>query len=116
MATGWTLAWSAELLRRAALIYADVVEFQVAEWITAALFQIGRSYELFAEAMREFEVPEGLNEEEQQVYMDQLAMFIIPMEERALEAFEGGYQKALELRIFNRWTARLREALAVLAP
>ena len=100
-----------ELLRRAATIYADVVEFQVAEWITAALFQIGRSYELFAEAMRAFEVPEGLSEDEEQVYMDQLAMFIIPMEERALEAFEGGYNRAIELRIYNRWTARLREAL-----
>jgi TolA-binding protein len=100
-----------ELLQEAALIYADVVEFQVAEWVTAALFQIGRSYELFAEGLRNAPVPEGLNEEEEQSYRDQLAMFIIPMEERALEAFEGGYQKALELRIYNRWTARLREAL-----
>lgn len=100
-----------ELLQRAALIYANVVEFGVAEWVTASLFQIGRSFELFAEAMRAFEIPEGLSEEEEQVYMDQLAMFIIPMEERALDAFEGGYQRALELRIYNRWTAQLREAL-----
>ena len=100
-----------ELLQRAALAYADVVEFGVAEWVTASLFQIGRSFELFAEAMRDFELPEGLTEEEEQVYMDELARFIIPMEERALEAFEGGYQKALELRIYNRWTAQLREAL-----
>ncbi len=100
-----------ELLQRAALIYADVVEFGVAEWVTASLYQIGRSYELFAEAMRAFELPEGLSEEEQQVYLDQLAMFIIPMEERALEAYEGGYAKALELRIYNRWTARLLESL-----
>ena len=100
-----------ELLREAALIYADVVEFQVAEWVTAALFQIGRSYELFAEGLRNAPVPEGLNEEEEQSYRDQLSMFIIPIEERALEAYEGGYQKAIELRIFNRWTAQLREAL-----
>jgi TolA-binding protein len=100
-----------QLLQRAALIYADVVEFGVPEWVTAALYQIGRSYELFAEAMREFEVPEGLSEEEEQAYRDQLAMFIVPMEDRALEAYEGGYQKAIELRIFNEWTARLREAL-----
>ena len=100
-----------ELLQRAALAYADVVEFAVAEWVTASLFQIGRSFELFAEAMRDFEIPEGLSEAEQQVYMDELARFIIPMEERALEAYEGGYQKALELRIYNRWTAQLREAL-----
>ena len=101
----------AELLREAALIFADVVEFQVAEWVTAALFQIGRSYELFAEGLRAQPPPEGLGEAEEQSYHDQLAMFIIPMEDQALQAYEGGYQKALELRIFNRWTARLFEAL-----
>ena len=105
------LQQKSELLQRAALIYADVVEFGVAEWIAASLFQIGRSYELFASAMRGFEVPEGLSEEEEQVYFDQLARFIVPMEERALEAYEGGYNRAIELRIFNRWTAQLREAL-----
>src|SRR5690606_33577611 len=31
-----------ELLQRAAVIYADVVEFGVAEWVTASLYQIGR--------------------------------------------------------------------------
>ncbi|MFT5353844.1 MAG: hypothetical protein ACI9KE_001044, partial [Polyangiales bacterium] len=105
------LEQKSELLGRAARIFADVVSFEVAEWVTASLFQIGRSYELFAEAMRAFELPEGLTEEEEQVYFDQLARFIVPMEERALEAFEGGYLRALELRIFNRWTAQLREAL-----
>lgn len=105
------LQQKSQLLQRAALIYADVVEFGVAEWITASLFQIGRSFELFAEAMREFELPPDLSEEQEMAYQDQLARFIIPMEERALEAFEGGYQRAIELRIFNRWTAQLREAL-----
>lgn len=100
-----------QLLARAAEIYADVVSYGVAEWVTASLYQIGRSFELFAIAMNEFEVPEGLDEEEEMAYRDQLASFIIPMEERALEAYEGGYRRALELRIFNRWTAQLREAL-----
>jgi len=38
-------------------------------------------------------------------------MFIVPIEERALEAYEGGYRKAIELRMFNRWTQKLREGL-----
>ena len=100
-----------ELLRDASLVFSDVVKFRVAEWVTASLFQIGRSYELFAEGMRNAPVPEGLNEAQEQSYQDQLAMFIVPMEERALEAYEGGYQKALELRIYNRWTQKLHEAL-----
>jgi len=100
-----------ELLRRAAEAFADVVQFNVAEWVTAALFQIGRSYELYAEGLRTAPTPEGLSEEEEQAYFDQLQGFVIPIEERALEAYEGGYGTALELRIFNRWTAQLREGL-----
>jgi hypothetical protein len=88
-----------------------VVEFKVAEWVTAALFKIGQSYEMFADALRNAPIPRGLNEAQQQAYRDQLAAFIVPIEERALDAYEGGYRKALELRVFNHWTQKLREGL-----
>lgn len=100
-----------DLLRRASEAFADVVEFRVAEWVTAALFQIGRSYELFASSLRDAPIPEGLTEEEEQSYRDQLSYFIVPIEERALEAYEGGYSTAIDLHIYNRWTASLREGL-----
>jgi TolA-binding protein len=105
------LAQKSELLRKAAGIYAEVVEFQVAEWVTAALFKIGQSYELFADALRAAPIPEGLNEAQEQAYRDQLGAFIVPIEERALQAYEGGYRKALELKVYNRWTAALHEGL-----
>jgi TolA-binding protein len=100
-----------KLLKEASLIYADVVEFDVAEWVTAALYQIGRSYELFANAMREAPIPEGLSSKEEQSYRSQLARFIVPMEERALDSYKGGYEKALELNIYNQWTRKLRKSL-----
>ncbi len=34
-----------------------------------------------------------------------------PVEERSLEAYESGWQKAIELGIFKSWTAKMREAL-----
>jgi TolA-binding protein len=105
------LEQKSRMLQRAASIYAEVVQFRVAEWVTAALFQVGHIFEEYAEALRAAPIPEGLNEEERQSYQDQLAVAIVPIEERALEAFEGGYQKAIELRIYNEWTAKLREAL-----
>lgn len=101
----------ADLLAAASNIFADVVSFGAAEWIAAALFQIGHAYEGFADAMRRYELPAGLSEEEEDVYLEQLAGFIVPMEERALQAFEGGYARAIELQIYNRWTAALREGL-----
>ncbi|GAB4198941.1 MAG: hypothetical protein OHK0013_08620 [Sandaracinaceae bacterium] len=100
-----------DLLRQAAEAFADVVQFRVAEWVTAALFQVGRSYELFASALRDAPIPSGLSEEEEQSYRDQLSYFIVPIEEQAIEAYEGGYRTAIELRIYNRWTAALREGL-----
>jgi cellulose synthase operon protein C len=105
------LQQKSELLRKAASIYGEVAELRVAEWVTAALYKIGQSYELFAEALREAPIPSGLSEEQEAAYRDQLAMFVVPIEERALEAYEGGYHKALELRVFNRWTQKLREGL-----
>jgi cellulose synthase operon protein C len=108
---GNRLKAKAKLLSRAATIYGEVVEFGVAEWVTAALYKIGDSYERFAKALNDAPLPEGLSESEQQVYRDELASFVVPIEERALEAYEGGYKKARELGIYNRWTSSMREAL-----
>jgi TolA-binding protein len=105
------LAQKSELLRKASEIYGEVVEYRVSEWVTAALFKIGQSYELFAEALRSAPVPANLNEQEEQVYRDELTKLIVPIEERALEAYESGYKKALELHVFNTWTQKQREAL-----
>jgi TolA-binding protein len=108
---GKRLEQKAELLRKASNLYLEVVELRVAEWVTAALFKIGRSYELFADGLRTAPIPSGLNENEEQSYRDQLGSFIVPIEEKALEAYEGGYQKALELEVLNKWTEELRDGL-----
>ncbi len=105
------LEQKSELLRKAAEVYGDVVDFRVSEWLTAALYKIGQSYESFADSLRDAPMPENLSETEAQAYRDELAKFIVPIEERALEAYEGGYHKALELRVFNTWTQKQREAL-----
>jgi TolA-binding protein len=101
----------AGLLNEAATAFGDVVDFQVAEWGTAALYQVGRTYELFAEALRDAPIPEGLSEDDEMAYMDELSSFIIPIEEQALTAYEGGYERAVEMQVYNRWTALLREGL-----
>jgi hypothetical protein len=33
------------------------------------------------------------------------------MEERSLDAYENGWKKAMELGIYNQWTAKMRDAL-----
>jgi hypothetical protein len=100
-----------ELLKKAAEAFLSTAEMGVAEWTTAALYQIGSTYESFSKALLGSPPPESLGEQEKEQYQQSIEEFVIPIEERSLEAYESGWQKALELGIFNAWTAKMREAL-----
>lgn len=100
-----------QLLKQAATIYLDTVSLGVAEWSTAALFKIGYTYETFAKSLHDAPPPEGLSEADREAYTMQIDEFVVPIEERSLDAYENGWKKAMELGIYNRWTAKMRDAL-----
>ncbi len=100
-----------ELLKKAADAFLSTAEMGVAEWTTASLYQIGFTYESFSKALLNSPPPASLSEEEKELYRQSIEEFVIPIEERSLEAYESGWQKARELGIFNAWTAKMREAL-----
>jgi tetratricopeptide (TPR) repeat protein len=105
------LKQKAELLKQASTIFLDTVSMGVAEWSTAALFQIGRTYESFAAALRDAPPPANLSDAEKEAYQAQIDEFVVPIEERSLDAYENGWKKAVDLGIYNQWTAKMREAL-----
>jgi hypothetical protein len=105
------LKQKAELLKQAASVFLDCVSMGVAEWSTAALYQIGHTYEAFATALRNAPTPAGLSEADKDAYQQQIDAFVVPIEEKSLEAYESGWKKAVELGIFNTWTAKMRDAL-----
>jgi tetratricopeptide (TPR) repeat protein len=100
-----------DLLKKAADAFLETAEMSVAEWTTASLYQIGFTYESFTKALLNSPPPDALSAQEKELYKQQIDEFVIPIEERALEAYESGWKKALELGIFNSWTAKMREAL-----
>lgn len=108
---GKRLKEKAELLKQASSVFLDVVSLGVAEWTTAALYQIGRTYEQFAKAMKDAPPPSGLSDPDKEAYQQQIDEFVVPIEERSLDAYENGWKKAVELGIYNQWTAKMREAL-----
>ncbi len=109
---GRRLKQKADLLKEAAKVFLDVVSFGVAEWTTAALYQVGYTYETFAKSLRESPVPpDAKTEQEKEDFQSQIETFAVPIEERSLDAYENGWKKALELGIFNQWTAKMRAAL-----
>jgi tetratricopeptide (TPR) repeat protein len=101
-----------ELLKDASKVFLDCVSMGVAEWTTAALFQIGHMYEAFAKALRDSPPPPEVKTEDQKAdYQSQIEEFAVPMEERSLDAYENGWKKAIDLGIYNQWTAKMRDAL-----
>ena len=100
-----------ELLKKAAETFLATAEMGVAEWTTAALYQIGFTYESFSKALIEAPPPDKLSDSEKDLYKQSIDEFVVPIEERSLEAYESGWQKAIELGIFNSWTAKMRSAL-----
>ena len=105
------LKQKAELLKQASSIFLDTVSFGVAEWSTAALYQIGFTYESFAKALKDAPPPSTLSDADKEAYKQQIDEFVVPIEERSLDAYENGWKKAIELAIYNQWTAKMREAL-----
>ena len=108
---GVRLKQKAALLREAAQVFLDTVSLGVADWSTAALYQIGRTYESFAKSLRDSPPPPGLSEADKDAYTSQIEEFVVPVEEKSLDAYENGWKKAIELGIYNQWTAKMREAL-----
>jgi hypothetical protein len=100
-----------ELLKKAADAFLGTAEMGVAEWTTASLYQIGFTYESFSKALLNSPPPPSLSAQEKDLYQQSIEEFVVPIEERALEAYESGWSKAIELGIFNSWTAKMREAL-----
>ena len=105
------LKQKSELLKKAAETFISTAEIGAAEWTTAALYQIGVTYESFSTALRTSPPPDKLSADEKEQYSQSIDEFVVPIEERSLEAYESGWHKAIELGIFNSWTAKMREAL-----
>ena len=102
----------AALLDEAKTVFMDVLSYKIPEWATASLLRIGQGYGLFAKAIRGTKVPSSLSAAEQEVYREELDKFVIVIEDKALSAYRTGYNKALEIGVYNRHTKALREALS----
>lgn len=112
---GASLDRKAKLLGQAKDIYLDVLSYSTAEWTTASLFRIGQSYEGFAKGLRDYPIPKGLNQDQQDAYSEQLDTFALAFEEEAIGAYKSGYNRAMELGIYNTYTKKIREALGRLS-
>jgi cellulose synthase operon protein C len=109
------LAKKAQLLTEAQKTYLSVVEFGDAKWATAALFRAGQVYDGFAESLITASAPAGLSEAETTAYREALDLYVVDIQDKAVKLFTNGYQKAIELGVYDQNTVKIREALGRLA-
>ena len=110
-----TLKKKSELLGKAQAIYLSVVEYEDLKWATASLYRVGQIYDSFAEALRTAPTPNGLSEDEATAYREALDNYVLDIEEKAIELYEAGYAKAIQMQVYDSYTKKIREALGRLS-
>lgn len=93
-------------------IYADVLQFQSSKWSAAATFRIGQMYRDFADQLNGLPIPEGLSEEQAMDYQWALDEQIIPLQDKALVAFQRAQNVAIEMKAYNEWSSRSAEQIS----
>ncbi len=100
------------LLKEAGGVFADCAKMGAAEWTTAALYRIGYIFEGFANALKKVEPPPNTPPDQVEGFHEVVDPIATLFTEKAIDAYENGWKKAIELKIFNRWTAEMRVALS----
>jgi TolA-binding protein len=96
-----------ELERR----YAEVLEYKSVEWSLAAFYRLGQIFQIFAQSLYEAPIPEEFDDEMQEIYRTQLEDLALPIEDKAVQRYEGAYDKAREFKVVNEWTKAILKAL-----
>src|SRR5450432_435522 len=114
---GAALTKKTKLLAEAEKVYFSIADFNDLKWATAALYRDGQIYEVFADALAKAaeKCPGTLKPDECQAYQDAINEKVVQIQDKAVEAFTVGYTKAIQLQVYNDYTAKIRESLGRLA-
>jgi cellulose synthase operon protein C len=111
------LKQKAKLLSAAEKTYLSVVDYQDLKWATAALYRVAQVYEGFADELTKAanKPPGGLSPDQIQAYQDAVNGYVVQIQDKSVELYAAGYQKAIQMQVYDEYTAKIREALGRLA-
>jgi len=112
-----TLKTKGKLLGDAEKVYTSVIDYQDLKWATAALFRVGQVYDGFADALATAasKPPAGLSPDQIQAYQDAINAYVVDIQDKAVTLYTAGYQKAIQMQVYDEYTAKIREALGRIA-
>jgi len=95
--------------------YGRVAGIGILEFTTAANFQIGEIYRLFAKSIMESERPRGLDDETLEEYELLLEDQALPIEDKAIEIFTANAERTKD-GIWDKWVKQSYKSLSKLQP
>ena len=95
--------------------FEDLIDYEVAEVTAGATFYMAETYWNFNRSLVESERPGGLDAAAKNAYEDALEEEAFPFEEKAIEVHEKN-RELLASGVFNDWTKKSLEKLALLVP
>ena len=94
--------------------YKNTLEYQVADWSTAASYRIGMAFEEFGRALIESPRPNGLDEEQAKLYEQKLSESAMPYRQKALETYRKNVLQAEKNQVENMWVEESRKRMNTL--
>jgi hypothetical protein len=112
-----TLKAKGKMLADAEKVYTSVIDYQDLKWATGALFRVGQVYDGFAEALATAasKPPASLTPDQVQAYQDAINAYVVDIQDKAVALYTAGYQKAIQMQVYDEYTAKIREALGRIA-
>jgi tetratricopeptide (TPR) repeat protein len=101
----------AELFIMARAQYLRCIQTYQGLWMEASLYKLGRGYEIFYFAMRNYPVPGGLSPEQIAEYNKKLAERTSNVLAKAVEAYQKSIELDRELALHSDWMTKSRERL-----
>ena len=59
--------------------------------------------------------PANLTPEQSQAYQDGINAYVVDIQDKAVTLYTAGYQKAIQMQVYDEYTAKIREALGRIA-
>lgn len=107
------LANKAKMQREVEKAFTDVFKYKRAETTLAASYRIGYSYERFAQAMRDAEIPPEFKNNQELIdeYRAQLDQKAEVLDHKAEQAYRKALDEAKKTHVTNEWTELCLESL-----
>jgi tetratricopeptide (TPR) repeat protein len=100
------------LVELAQAAYNDAIRVKHMFWVSAAGYQLGTLYEEFYDALMHAPVPEWLDDEQRQVYFEELKGRLRPVVNKAIWVFEKNVESARRLGVSNEFIDRTEARMA----